>query len=65
MTEYVETIVRDGKKYVRRFRDMDGGCHYKWVAFHIGRKKYPIGSFDIVRHEAIDWEHTRKVRVSA
>ena len=63
--EYVETIVRNGVVHVRRFRDMDGGCHYKWVSYHIGRKEYPIGSFDILRHENIDWTHVRKVRVSA
>ena len=46
---------------IREFVDIDGGIHYKWVLFSISGREYPIGSFDILRSENIDWKNTKKV----
>ena len=60
-TKYRESTIRNHHRYVREFLDMDAGCHFKWVSFSISGKKYDIGSFDIVRKEDIDWNHTKEV----
>ena len=56
---YVERTVKNHHVHVREFVDMDAGCHFKWVRFTLSNKEYPIGSFDIIRRESIDWTHTK------
>lgn len=46
---------------IREFTDMDNGCHYRWTRFILAGREYPIGSFDILRHDDIDWKHTKEI----
>lgn len=58
---YRERTIRNHHVYVREFVDMDGGCHFMWTLFSISGKIYPVGSFDILRAENIDWGHTKVI----
>lgn len=62
MKQIEESVVlANGTVRVRRFIDMDGGCHFKWIFFSMDGKEYPVGSFDILRKHEIDWENTKEV----
>lgn len=58
---YRERKVKHHHVHVREFVDMDAGGHFKWVKFTIASRQYPIGSFDIIRREDIDWGRTKVV----
>ena len=59
--KFRERTIKNHHVHVREFVDMDGGSHYKWTFFSCAGKEYPIGSNDIIRHEDIDWEHTKSI----
>lgn len=58
---YRERKIVNRHIHIREFVDMDGGCHYKWTRFTISGREYPVGSFDILRKENIDWGRTKKI----
>ena len=58
---YRERVIANHHVKVREFVDLDGGCHYKWLRFTLAGREYPVGSFDILRHEEIDWAHTKEI----
>ena len=59
--KYRERLVKNHHVHIREFVDMDNGCHYRWTFFSLAGKSYTIGSFDILRHEDIDWKHTKPI----
>ena len=62
MKEFEErTVMANGTERIRRFRDMDGGSHYKWTYFALGRKEYPVGSMDVLCRHEIDWTNTKEI----
>lgn len=58
---YAETIKRNGSVYVRKFREMSKGTHYKLYYFAIDGKRYPIGSLDVLCKHEIDWANTAEI----
>ena len=59
---YKETTIKeDGCEWIREFVDMDGGIHFKWTSFSINGKFYPVGSFDVLRYEEIDWSKVKEI----